>query len=209
MNEDIVVAKPSVQQASQLILLFHGVGGTMPDMVPLGELLLRKFPNAYIVAGSSAHPSDLGGGRQGGSVRDINEENRAARIAEAMPRFLASLHSWQQRTQLGPRQTILIGFSQGAIMSLAASLGEPMAAARVIAIAGRFAALPADANRSVHIHLVHGALDQVIATSHAQAAHARLQALGVTASLDVAPQSGHGIDQSMARHVLERLAEQP
>ena len=48
MSESIIVARPE-GQARQLMLLFHGVGSTALDLVPLGRALAAEFPDAFIV----------------------------------------------------------------------------------------------------------------------------------------------------------------
>ncbi len=48
------------------------------------------------------------------------EENRAARIADVMPQFVAVVRHWQRLSGVGYAGTALVGFSQGAIMALEA-----------------------------------------------------------------------------------------
>ena len=47
MTAAIVVQSP--QPARRLFVLFHGVGATPQDLVPLGGRLAREFPDAAIV----------------------------------------------------------------------------------------------------------------------------------------------------------------
>ncbi len=54
-----------------------------------------------------------GAGRQWFSVQDVTEENRAARIADVMPQFVAVVRHWQQLSGVGYAGTALVGFSQG------------------------------------------------------------------------------------------------
>lgn len=61
-----------------------------------------------------------GAGRQWFSVQDVTEENRAARIADVMPQFVAVVRHWQRLSGVGYAGTALVGFSQGAIMALEA-----------------------------------------------------------------------------------------
>ena len=81
---DIVVQQPA-GPAKQLFLLNHGVGATPQGLVPLGQRLAAEFPEALIVSIQAPHASDLGQGYQWFSVREITEDNRPARVAEAMP----------------------------------------------------------------------------------------------------------------------------
>ena len=75
MSDSVIVARPA-GPPMQLMLLFHGVGSTALDLVPLGRVLAREFPDAFIVSVAAPAPSEAGGGRQWFSVLDISEENR-------------------------------------------------------------------------------------------------------------------------------------
>ncbi len=204
MTEAIVVQQPA-GPSGRLMLLFHGVGASAQHMVPLGRHLARAFPEAFIVAVEGAHPSDLGSGRQWFSIRGVTEENRAARIEAAMPAFREAVGRWQEEAEVDVADTVLIGFSQGAIMSLAATQGEPLMAGRIVAIAGRFAQPPSRAPREVTVHLVHGQVDGVIPFQQSVAAAERWTALGGTATLDLFPTAEHEIDAAMALRIVERL----
>ncbi|WP_265422948.1 esterase, partial [Aeromonas salmonicida] len=146
-----------------------------------------------------------GAGRQWFSVQDVTEENRAARIADVMPQFVAVVRHWQRLSGVGYAGTALVGFSQGAIMALEALKAENRLAGRVVAFSGRFAQLPEQAFGDSVVHLIHGEQDAVIAVQHARAAAERLQAKGVDVTLDVVDDVGHAINQAMMNSALERL----
>ncbi len=203
-NASIVIQKPA-DDATSLVLLFHGVGALPENMAFLGSQIAARHPEALVVAVRSPDPSDFGHGRQWFSVKEITEANRPARIAAAMPTFLREISAWQQEANLGAAKTILLGFSQGAIMALESTLCRPAPAAHVISLAGRFAALP---NRcpAAKIHLVHGAADTVIPHQYSQKAAARIRELGCEASLDIVPGLGHGIDEHLLKLVLKLFA---
>lgn len=204
MSDAIIVQAPAA--ASHLFLLFHGVGASAAGLVPIGERLATEFPQAAVVSVPSPHESDLGAGRQWFSVRGITEDNREERIAAAMPLFEQTVHEWQARFQVDTAATTLVGFSQGAIMSLeSARMGKALAA-RVVPIAGRFAHMPDAAPRCV-VHFIHGQDDAVIPSRFAVDAAERLVALGAKVTVDVLPFAGHQITAAMANAMLQRLRE--
>jgi len=203
MSEALLIRAP--QQPTALYLLFHGVGATPASLAPLGELLADAFPEAAVVAVPGPDASDLGTGLQWFSVRGVTEENRPQRIAATLPRFLATIRQWQQRLGVAPAATTLVGFSQGAILSLQAALQDPAPAGRVVALGGRFGERPQHAPAGVRIHLLHGEADPVMPAAHAQQAFRDLQALGADVTLDIVPGLGHGINERMARLLLQRL----
>lgn len=203
MNEAVIVQSPP--EARALFLLFHGVGATPEGLVPLGERLAREFPEAAVVSVRGPDASDLGAGYQWFSVRGVTEENRPQRVAQTLERFVATVRAWQQRTGVGPEATTLVGFSQGAILSLAAAQAAPAPAARVVSLSGRFSELPQEAIEGVRLHFIHGDADPVIAASHAQQAARRLQSLGSDATVDIVAGLGHGINGAVADLLVQRL----
>ena len=205
MPDALVVKQPAA--ANRLFLLFHGVGADAAGLVPLGRSLAAAFPDAAIASVPAAFAFDgAASGRQWFSVRGVTEENRAQRVDEAMPHFLAAVRREQERSGIGPEATTLVGFSQGAILSLESARAGAGAAARIVSLAGRFAQLPATPP-ACRIHFLHGALDPVIPVQHAVEAARRLQALGAPATLDVLLRTAHGVTPEMESALLERLRE--
>lgn len=201
----IVVARP--ERPTRLALLFHGVGSSAANLAPVGGAVAQACPDAMVVSVDAPHPSTLGSGREWFSVLGITEQNRPERIAKVMPLFLDTVAHWQQASGVGPSHTVLIGFSQGAIMSLEATQvdARSMAAARVVAIAGRFATAPRRAPQGVRFHLIHGEQDGVVPTALSISAARDLEALGGDATLDLVPGLGHGVDARVLRLVTASL----
>lgn len=206
MNDaSLVLARPA--QAARLVLLFHGVGASAADLAPLGTVLSQQLPEAVVVSVDAPNASTLGRGREWFSVVDITEASRPARIAQALPAFRDTVAHWQRDSGIAAARTTLVGFSQGAIMALAATQHEDACpAGQVVAVAGRYAALP-DRRPTARVHLVHGEQDAVVPPRHAREAFAALQALGADVSLDLLPGLGHGIDGRAARLVASRVGE--
>ena len=204
--ESIIVQHPA--EPHQLVLLTHGVGSVPQSMLGNAAWFAARYPQAMIVSVASPCPSELGSGLQWFSVRGITEENRQARVDEAMTRFVEAVAHWQQEAGVGPADTIVVGFSQGAIMALESTRLAQVPAATIVAIAGRYANLP-DTRPPAAIHLLHGSADGVMPVALAQSAAQRLRQLGATVTLDVAQGVGHQPDTVMlgalARHLPARL----
>jgi phospholipase/carboxylesterase len=201
----VIVQQPQ-GQAAQLFLMFHGVGSDAPNLAPLGRVLAQVFPQSAVVSVAAPDRSDFGAGRQWFSVQGVTETNRLARIEEAMPRFVATVHAWQKQFNVAPEATALVGFSQGSIMSLeSARLGQGLAG-RIVAFSGRFAVLPATPMAHTTLHLIHGANDPVIPAAQTELAAQRLQALGADFTADVIEAAAHEISPEMQRCMLNRLS---
>ena len=205
MNDAVVIQSPP--QPQRLFLLFHGVGATPQDLVPLGTRLAGEFPDAAVVSVPGPDRSNLGSGFQWFSVVGVTEHNRPVRVAATLERFLQTVRDWQQRTGVRPDATTLVGFSQGAIMALAAAQSPQPPAARVVSLSGRYSELPKQAPTGVQLHFVHGAADPVIPVGHAQQAAKTLQALGAAVTLDVIPGLPHGIDRAAEDLLVQRLRQ--
>lgn len=206
-HNDILIQRGEAGSAApQLLLLFHGVGSSAEDLRPLGQALAAQRPQAWVINVRSPDPSDLGQGWQWFSVQGVTESNRAARVAHTMPRFVEAVQAWQRESGVVASDTVLLGFSQGAIMALESTQQPQPLAGRVMAIAGRFAQAPRSAPSSLALHLLHGDQDRVMPPSLADDAARQWRALGGQATLDSFPGLGHGIDARVVRRVVEHLA---
>ena len=198
-------------QPGQLIVILHGVGSSAAAMQPLAEALASGQPTAAIVAINGYDPFDLGGaGRQWFSVKGVTDANRPERIAEAMPRIEALLSSEEQRVGVTRQQTVLVGFSQGAIMGLhlAASSAEPPRA--VIGLSGRVA-LPLRAGEGPRppVLLSHGVADPVIPVSELDVAAAALTEAGCHVETQTIPGLGHTVDPRQIDRILDFIRTIP
>src|SRR6218665_3191081 len=119
-----IVALPANGKAELLFLLFHGVGGQAANIAALAESLRAQYPQAAVVSLNGPQPFDGipggGAGFQWFSVLGISDENRAERVAAALPDFIARIRGWAAHFGLDWGRVALAGFSQGAIMALEA-----------------------------------------------------------------------------------------
>jgi phospholipase/carboxylesterase len=202
----LILQQPSAP-VRQLVLLFHGLGADEEDLRPLGERLAAEYPQALVVSLRAPQPTAFGFGYQWFAIDALDDAQRVERVESAMPAFVAAVRHWQRVAEIGPEGTVLIGFSQGAIMVLeAASQGDTEAlAGRVVALAGRYAALPAAAPPGTTVFLVHGQADSVMPCGHTVEGSQHLAALGADVVADVLPSTGHEINDEMLDLVVRRL----
>lgn len=202
----LILQQPSAP-VRQLVLLLHGYGADEEDLRPVGERLAAEYPQALVVSLRAPQATSFGFGYQWFAVDALDDAERVERVARVMPAFVAAVRHWQQVAQVGPEGTVLIGFSQGAIMALeAASLGGAAAlAGRVVALAGRYAALPQAAPVDTTVFLVHGQADSVMPCGHTVEGSRHLAALGADVVADLLPSAGHEINDEMLELVVRRL----
>lgn len=207
MQTDLILQQPVTADGAELLLLFHGVGSSPEDLAPLGQALAAARPRAWVIGVRAPNHSDFGSGWQWFSVQGITELNRPERVAQALPAFFDRVEAKQRHTGVRPERTTLIGFSQGAIMSLESTQrAAPRVASRVVAIAGRFAQAPRRVPVDVAVHLLHGEQDRVMPIDTSVQAHRELNALGAASTLDRFPGLGHGVDSQVVEAILRDLA---
>lgn len=204
MPSSMVVQAPKVP--THLFLLFHGVGATPYSLEPVGEMLAGSFKNAVVVLVQAPHPADVGHGYQWFSVQGVTEGNRADRIKVAMTKFVKTVKKWQKKYKLNAEDTTLIGFSQGAIMSLSSTqMVEEIIATKIVSLSGRFATLPRKTINHTQVHFIHGDQDDIIDHRISRLAHEALLARGVTTTYDLIPNLGHSVNQNAMMFLLQRL----
>ncbi|MGO2510465.1 esterase [Marinomonas polaris] len=210
MSSTVVIQEPN--SPTRLFLLFHGVGATPQSLAPLGDVLAKSFPKAVVVSIQAPDASDFGKGYQWFSVQGVTEENRVERIEAAMPAFVETVKYWQQKSGLNAEQTTLIGFSQGAIMSLSSTqMVDEKLAEKIVSLSGRFALLPNKVPKRVpskeptQIHFIHGNQDNVIDYSLSKSAYDALIDSGAMTTYDLIPHLAHSVNQAVVDCLLQRL----
>ena len=118
----------------------------------------------------------------------MTEENRPARVKAALPAFKQTLEAFGD-----PRDNLVTGFSQGAIMALhAVAAGLPVAG--VFALSGRLAGPVAPRPDWPPVTLLHGAMDPVMPAAIARATECWLRGAGANPTLAIFNGLGHAVD---------------
>jgi phospholipase/carboxylesterase len=159
-----------------LLVMLHGIGADENDLFPLARHLDPRFrivtlraPRSYQI-GYAWFDLDI---RGDGSIRP-----NTAQAEETLIDLIAWLRGAPQRHQTDPRRTFLLGFSQGAIMSLGVLRTAPDLLAGVVALSGSSpdALFPprADARTVARVPLLiaHGTLDDLLPLEHGRRARA-------------------------------------
>ncbi len=167
------------------VIFLHGVGSTGAAMRLLADALTLGVP---VHCPDGSEPFDMGPGRQWFSVKGVTEDNRPARVAVAMASVSRTIEGFGD-----PRDSLLIGFSQGSIMALhLVAAGLP--AAGVFALSGRLAGPIAARPDWPPITLLHGSVDPVMPPAIARATETWLKAAGAKPELQIFNGLGHNID---------------
>jgi len=169
-------AAPDDAAQPPLLVMLHGIGADENDLFPLARHLDPRFRIVTLRAPRSYQIGyawfDLAI-RSDGSMRPD-----AAQAEETLIQLIAWLRSAPQRHETDPRRTFLLGFSQGAIMSLGVLRTAPELLAGVVALSGAspdaLFAPGADAGAVARVPLLiaHGTLDDVLPAEHGRRARA-------------------------------------
>jgi phospholipase/carboxylesterase len=166
-----------------MLVLLHGVRSNEQDLMGLAPALDPRF---FLV--SARAPLTLGPGAYGWYHVEftptgyILDEDEAEEGRLTLLRFAEELTS---AYPVDPTQVYLMGFSQGAIMSLGAALSTPAKFAGAVGMSGRLldralqAIAPADELTGLPLMVVHGTRDAVIPISFGRAIRDRLSDLPV------------------------------
>jgi phospholipase/carboxylesterase len=158
-----------------IVVALHGVGSNARD---LAAALTPLQSLCDVVALDGPEPFDGGGaGRQWFSIAAVTEANRPARVAAALPTLLVRFDEFAASRGVARDQLVLLGFSQGAIMILAAVAGGHHKG-KAVAIAGRLAAPVVRPVQPAHVLLVHDHDDGVMPADLSVAAASSLRAVG-------------------------------
>ncbi len=175
-------AQPAAARPPLLILL-HGVGSHEGDLMGLAPYLDPRF---LIV--SARGPVTLAPGMYAWFQVLLDPDNpiiNSAQAESSRQTLVRFIREAVDAYQADAGRVFLMGFSQGAIMSLSVSLTAPSLIAGVVAMSGRLLpeVLPLlaspEALRGLPILLVHGTEDSVLPIQHGRAARDRLASLPV------------------------------
>jgi phospholipase/carboxylesterase len=174
-----------------LIVALHGVGSSAHDMA---TALAPLNAVADIVTLDGTAPFDGGGrGRQWFSVQGITETNRTERVKDALPALLDRLEKLAAECGVAHKDLVLLGFSQGAIMTLA-MIAQGALSGRAIAIADRLTVPPlAAGDRPARLLLVHDRGDPVMPAALSAVAGDELAAAGHKVDTALTDGVGHSI----------------
>ncbi|HWL80281.1 MAG TPA: prolyl oligopeptidase family serine peptidase [Roseomonas sp.] len=198
-----------------IVFLLHGYGADGNDLIDLAPHWAHSVPGALFIAPHAPHPCPGAPyGRQWFSLEDRRPGPLLAGIRTARPLLDETIVAECAAAGVPESNVVLMGFSQGAMMSLFTGLRRETAPAGILAYSGRLIGeelLAAEIRSRPPVLLVHGETDEVVPMAGSQAAEAALEAAGVPVEGLYIPRLGHGIDDiglSAGGLFLERIAAQ-
>jgi phospholipase/carboxylesterase len=206
-----LVREPAARSAGRppLLLLLHGVGSNEADLFGLAPYLDERF-----LVVSARAPVVMGYGSFGWFNIEFTPAGLVADVAQArasLRQLAVFLDELTDAYSADPRRVYLLGFSQGAMMSLGLMLSHPAKVAGVVAMSGRFPAellaevRDADALAGLPVLVTHGTHDQVLPVANGRAVRDALSGLPVALTYREYPMA-HEVSQESLRDVAAWLA---
>lgn len=186
--------------AKSVVVFVHGYGADGADLLGLADPLAPHLPGtAFYAPDAPESTAGHGFGRQWFSIPWLDGSSEAdsraglLRAAEDLNGFLDRIMAEEG---VGPEALALVGFSQGAMMSLHVAPRRDVAVAGVVAISGRLLApelLAAEAGVKPPVLLIHGDEDPVVPFADMSLAGDALLGAGFEVFGHVMQGTGHGI----------------
>jgi phospholipase/carboxylesterase len=205
---------PAKGQATSLIVFLHGYGADGADLLGLADVLAPHLPGAAFVAPDAPEDCAAGGfGYQWFPIPRFDgstDAERDAGIAAAVNDLNGFFDARLADEGLTIDRLALVGFSQGAMMSLEVAPRQDQAMAAVVAISGRLMrpeALAGEARVKPPVLLIHGDQDAVVPFDEMARAGDALVAAGFQTYGHVMQGTGHGIAPDGLQVALRFLKE--
>ncbi|GHA26125.1 phospholipase [Devosia pacifica] len=203
---------PKSGTARQAVVLLHGYGADGQDLLGLAPALQPAMPDALFVAPNAPQQCDqLSAGYQWFPISFEGDRlsRRQKGVLEARPVLEGFLEALWAQTGLNASQTVLIGFSQGAMMALHVGMALDKPPRAIIGFSGAF--LPPAGFGEARtdyppVCLVHGDSDSVVDPALSAEAKDALEAAGVAVHYHVSPGAGHGIAPDGLESALDFLS---
>ncbi|TGD63064.1 phospholipase [Tabrizicola sp. WMC-M-20] len=187
-------------RATSVVVFVHGYGANGADLLGLADPLAPHLPHTAFYAPDA--PETTPGhsfGRQWFSIPWLDGSSEADSRAGLL-RAVVDLNGFLDRVMadegIGPEALALLGFSQGAMMSLHVAPRRAVPVAGVVAISGRLLApdlLAAEAVAKPPVLLIHGDQDPVVPFADMSLAGDALLGAGFEVFGHVMEGTGHGI----------------
>jgi phospholipase/carboxylesterase len=199
--------RPARSEPAGALLLFHGRGTDENDLWPLFDVL---DPDGRLVGACPRGPvSEPPGGAHWYRLHRVGYPD-----PETFTETYAALEEWLlefgRETGVPLQETVLGGFSQGAVMAYSLSLGEGRSQpAGLMAFSGFMPAVPGfkldlDDRSGFPVVIGHGTYDTVIGVEYSRAARSALETAGAEVTYRESPMP-HSIDPDFLDEVGEWL----
>lgn len=201
MSEIVIKSK---EPTKKIIFIFHGYGANENDFTPIAKIFQEALPDTEIRIPRGFFPCDAGSGYQWFSLDgdEISVWEQAFVEKEAL--ITKYIEDILKEKNLSFKETILTGFSQGAMLSL--NIGLKNEALGVVAFSGLLLDPQACLKKTpTKVLLTHGERDDVIPISAMYLTENALKVSGINTKFVTSPNLSHGIDDIVLTRTVDFL----
>ncbi|NDC56030.1 MAG: phospholipase [Alphaproteobacteria bacterium] len=191
----------SGKNPTSLVFLLHGYGDSGDGLIPLADVWAPILPDTHFIAPHAPEPCGMMppgmAGRQWFGLTTWTPYELLEGVKAAAPRLHNTVQAASDAHQVPFNKIALMGFSQGAMMSLYVAPRTSPALAGVLACSGALVGgetLFVEKKSSPPIMLIHGQMDDVVPFAALPFAATALQTLGFQVQTLTRPMMSHSID---------------
>ena len=187
------------EKADSLVILLHGLGSNGRDLISLAPMWAPELLNTVFVSPDAPFACDMvppgyPDSFQWFSLQDRDPHIVLQGVQRAQPILDSFITEQIEKYDVTPERTILVGFSQGTMMSLYTAPRYPAQLGGVLGYSGALCGEP-EGNK-MPICLVHGEADDVVPIDAYNHARGKLIGAGYKVSGHSTPGLTHSIDQA-------------
>ncbi len=187
-------------KAESIVMLLHGLGANGDDLAPLAEFFAENMPNTCFLLPDAPHAAPMAAnGRQWFSTPEMDGTShieRGVTMQESIARVKQTLDREAAAASIPPERQILLGFSQGGMLSLEIAPRLEHRLCCVVSIAGMLlnaASLENEVRARPPILLCHDRMDNVVPFASLEAARETLARLQFQVYTYTTKEAGHSI----------------
>ena len=182
-----------------LEILLHGIGSNGQDLISLAPMWANDLPNTVFVSPDAPFECDMSPPGYPNSFQWFSLQNRDPHLVldgvqRAQPISDSFITEQIETYNVAPEKVVLVGFSQGTMMSLYTAPRYPEQLGGVLGYSG--ALVGNIEGNKLPICLVHGEADDVVPLSSYRYARGKLIGAGYRVSGHTTPGLAHSIDQA-------------
>lgn len=215
MSTELTSARKGPEKADAVVVFLHGYGADGADLLGLADPLSSHLPGTAFYAPNAPEPSaNNPAGYQWFPIPWMDgstEEQARASMQRSVESLNAFLDKVLKDEGLSADRMVVIGFSQGTMMSLHVLPRRDQEVAGIVGFSGRLLQpelLESEAKVKPPVLLVHGDADPVVPFADMNLAGEALQGAGFTVYAHVMKGTGHGISPDGLSVALGFLKEQ-
>ncbi len=212
-----MLSGPEVQPKSgntpkRLVIILHGLGVNGENLIDIARVMNRFIPDTYFIAPNAPQPYDFEPERyyQWFSIINRTPEKSLAGAREAEAYLNEFIDYQLKRFNLTEKDLVVIGFSQGAMMSLHTCLRRKNPVALVVGFSGALIApeiLSSEIQSKPPVLLCHGNDDEVVPVSGIHEAEDALKKCKVSVQAHTYDNIGHSIGEEAFIKAVDTIKE--